>query len=95
MKVRLRIIVKDFWLKKIYYSDVISSGEDVCHSVIFNEDIKKIIDFKNSLSVRQAQIFELRMNGFSYKEIATLLSIDVKGVYNHLRSIKTKYNNSL
>ena len=81
--------------ENIYLSDVISSGEDVCHSVIFNEDIKKIIDFKNSLSVRQAQIFELRMNGFSYKEIATLLSIDVKGVYNHLRSIKTKYNNSL
>lgn len=81
--------------ENIYLSDVISSAEDVCRSVIFNEDLKKIIDFKNSLSIKQAQVFELRMNGFSYKEISVLLSIDIKGVYNHLRNIKIRYNNSL
>lgn len=75
--------------------DTISSRDDVCRSVLFGEDIKRIIDFKNSLSISQARVFELRMNGFSYKEIATLLSISIKSVYSHLRTIKLKYNNSL
>ena len=50
----------------------------------------EIIDFKHSLKDLDAAIFELRYNGFSYKEIATLLDINLKKVGNSLLQIRKK-----
>ena len=55
----------------------------------------KIIMFKNDLSSLDGQIFELRYNGFSYKDIASLLEINVKKVDNTLLKIRKKLEKSL
>ena len=49
-----------------------------------------IINFKNSLSFMDSSIFELRYNGFSYKDIASLLELDVKKIDNALLKIRKK-----
>jgi len=51
---------------------------------------KMIINFKNSLDFLDANIFELRYNSFSYKDIAILLGISKKKVDNCLIKIKEK-----
>ena len=51
---------------------------------------KYIIDFKNSLDFLDANIFELRYNSFSYKDIAELLDISKKKVDNTLIKIREK-----
>lgn len=54
------------------------------------EFIYKMIEFKNSLNNINSCIFELRFNGFSYKDIACLLDIKVKKVDNALLTIRKK-----
>lgn len=49
-----------------------------------------LIVFQNELSIIQAQIFELRYNGFKYDEIAVLLGISKKSVDSHLTRIRKK-----
>ena len=49
-----------------------------------------IIEFKNNLDFLDTSVFELRYNGFSYKDIASLLEIDVKKVDNTLLKIRKK-----
>ena len=49
---------------------------------------EKIINFKNSLKFLDAQVFELRYNGFSYRAIADLLEISKKKVDNILVKIR-------
>ena len=49
-----------------------------------------IINFKNTLSFLDANIFELRYNGFTYKEISSLLGIEVKKVDNSLLKVRKK-----
>lgn len=50
----------------------------------------KVLKFKNSLNDVQSQIFELRYNGFSNKDIALLLDISSRTVSNNLCMIKNK-----
>lgn len=52
---------------------------------------KKLIEFKNNLSLNQSLVFELRYNGFKYKEIATLLDISVHSVDNYIHICKSKF----
>lgn len=61
--------------------------------LIDRERCEKIINFKYSLKDRHAQVFELRINNFSNKEIAELLNINYKAVDNSLRLIKEKFSN--
>ena len=46
--------------------------------------------FQTTLTIEQGRVFELRYNGFAYKDIASLLEIDVKKVDNILVSIRKK-----
>ncbi len=48
------------------------------------------INFKNTLDSLDAQIFELRYNNFSYKDIASLLEINKKKVDNSLLKVRKK-----
>lgn len=56
--------------------------------VIDDDLVGMIIDFKNSLSFLEAQVFELRFNSFTYAEIGTLLDISVKRVSYMLSKVK-------
>ena len=66
------------------------SDFDMFNNLVDSEYEKEIINFKNSLNSLDAQIFELRYNGFSYGDIAILLEIDTKKVDNQLLRIRKK-----
>lgn len=50
----------------------------------------EVINFKNSLTDIESFVFELRYNGFGYKDIACLLDINTKKVDNSLLRIRKK-----
>ena len=50
----------------------------------------KVLKFKNSLSDVQSQIFELKYNGFTNKEIGELLGINPRIVYNNVCFIRDR-----
>ncbi len=66
----------------------IQKNKDLANIIIDKEKEKEIIYFKNSLSELNSCIFELKINGFNYKEIAVLLDISLKKVDNCLLSIR-------
>lgn len=49
-----------------------------------------LIGFKHSLPLTESLIFELRYNGFKYKEIANLLDVSTSCVDNCIHKIKVK-----
>lgn len=53
-----------------------------------NECINYMREFKNSLDLKCSTVFELRYNGFTYKEIAQLLDITLSTVDGRLSKIK-------
>ena len=50
-------------------------------------------NFKYELPEVQSQIYELRLNNFTNKEIAKLLDITYKRVDNSIRLMKIKFKN--
>lgn len=52
---------------------------------------KVLYDFKYELSNTQSQVYELRLNNFSNKEISILLDINYKSVDNCIRLMKEKF----
>lgn len=65
---------------------------------IFNESLaeEEFIRCKNAFDIKHSSIFELRYNGFSYKEISRLLDISISTVdgrlYRIRKSLQEKYN---
>lgn len=55
------------------------------------EFYKKINDFKYSLEFKYSLVFELRINGFKYREISKLLDISLSTVENYMRFCKIKF----
>ncbi|MBP3841252.1 MAG: sigma-70 family RNA polymerase sigma factor [Bacilli bacterium] len=51
---------------------------------------EKVLKFKNSLNDTQSQIFELKYNGFTNKEIGELLEINPRIVYNNVCYIRDR-----
>ena len=49
-----------------------------------------LIEFKHNLPMKQSLIFELRYNGFKYKEISKLLDIPLSTVDNCLHTCRKK-----
>lgn len=68
----------------------VSSGEDVYDSVLEFDILNTIKNFTLNLKFIDSCIFELRMNNFSYSEIAKLLDIKVKKVDNSLLRSRKK-----
>ena len=79
-------------------------GDDIClEDTLFNDyDLvekvsneiyyKKVLyDFKYELSDIQSQVYELRLNNFSNREISILLDINYKSVDNCIRLMKEKF----
>lgn len=99
LKRSLNNYVKRFFGKEIYhYMDYENYDfleefqiEDNCFSNVVDKDFEnRIINFKYNLSFLDSCIFELRYNGFSYKDIATLLDIKIKKVDNSLLNTRKK-----
>lgn len=59
--------------------------------IISEFTFKKLIQFKHSLPLLQSLVFELRYNGFRYKEIANLLDLSVSSVDHYLHLCKNKF----
>ena len=75
---------------KIDYLDYLVAPYDAFENYNDYEIQMKIKEFQNSLTAEYGRVFELRYNGFSYKDIASLLEIDAKRVDNILLSIRKK-----
>lgn len=71
-------------------SECFASSYDAYQNYIDYEVQANIIKFKHSLSFLDSAIFELRYNNFSYRDIASLLEVDVKKVDNILFKIRKK-----
>lgn len=74
------------------YENMNDFVDNVCidNILIDREFMIKVIEFKHSLNYLDSWILELRLNGFMYKEIATLLDIDKKKVDNSLLKTRKK-----
>lgn len=77
--------------ENIFLEDVIATDDLAYQNFLGREVEHSFISFKNKLSARESQIFELRFNGFSYQEIATLLEIKKDNIYSYIRQIREKY----
>ena len=44
----------------------------------------------NKLTFSESVVFKLKINGYDYHEISDVLDVDIKSVYNYIRSIKHK-----
>jgi RNA polymerase sporulation-specific sigma factor len=75
---------------EIFFTTINFTGK-----LIHEEDLEKIENiFKNTLSERERNVFELFTNGNSYKEIADALNITEKQVDNALRKAREKLKNN-
>ena len=74
--------------------DNISAGDTTYMNIDEMNMNENLIHFKNDLSSIESLIFELKYNGFKYKEIANLLDINMSKVNNSLRNIRKKLVNS-
>ena len=75
--------------EKYCLNDIVYSDKDVIELILDKlTDFKELINFKYNLNSRQMPVFELKVNGFSNGEIATLLDMSYKEVDNCLYYIK-------
>ncbi len=78
-----------------YYS-IIDSRSSI--DTIFNDKLfeEEFICYKNAFDLKYSSVFELRYNGFTYKEIGKLLDISVSTVdgrlYKVRKFLQEKYN---
>ena len=73
-----------------YIETIVSSEKDPYEVLIINDFLQEVIAFKNDLSFERACVFELRLNGFSYKEIGILLEMTISVVEKHIVEIRKK-----
>lgn len=67
-----------------------SSDDDNIDLIIDSEFYNNIIYIKSKLKDLDSQIFELKYNGFSYRDISELLGIPIKLVDNRMTQIRNK-----
>lgn len=96
--------VRKYNNKEIYYYmdydnyenfDEFRDDKNSFDCVIDSDFERDVIGFKYNLSFLDSCIFELRYNGFSYKEIASLLEVKLKKVDNSLRYTRKKLEKHL
>lgn len=81
-------------IQELYVEDILYNEFDKVEEQIQNKYYDNLIyNFKYELSDIQSQIYELRLNNFSNKEIAKLLDITYKCVDNSIRLMKIKFKN--
>lgn len=66
------------------------------YQIIDNENTKDLIkNIQKTLTNLESAVFELKISGFNYKEIADILDKDSKSIDNAISRIKIKVNNFL
>ena len=60
---------------------------------LYNFTKEEFIRIKNKFDIEYSSVFELRYNGFSYKEISRLLDITVSTVDGRLSKIRRYLHN--
>lgn len=85
----MKVIINEESL--VYQDDKFSKSYNPEDIVITKEINEFILNYKHSLDLLDASIFELRVNGFSNKEIARLLDIE----YGKVARIYCKCRNKL
>lgn len=78
----------------LFLEDTLYDESDNVELLIDNKYYEKVLyEFKFELSNIQSQVYELRLNNFSNKEISILLDITYKTVDNSIRLLKIKFKN--
>ena len=62
--------------------------KEILFNFVYEKDLVK--EVSDILTDFEAQVFELKINGFDYKEIAEILDKDIKAIDNALQRIKVK-----
>ena len=63
--------------------------------LIDSNNTKELIDFKNSLDIKHSCVFELRCNGFKYREISVLLDLPIRTIQGYMNYCKVKLKDSM
>ena len=77
------------------FPDIIDFNSDVFSDVSYVESEKKLRNIILNLSFLDSAIVELRINGFSYKEISLLLEIPTSTIEYKYRIFKQDYKKSI
>ena len=77
----------------LFLKDTLASDYNLEEDYENYDKCKKIMNFKYELDLLDSSIFELRANGFSVREISTLLGITYKAVDYRMRKIRKKICN--
>lgn len=72
------------------FEDLVPSNYNLEKEYEYDEEFNKLMDAKYSLNSMDSSIFELKMNGFSTREIANLLELTYKVVDYRMRKIRKK-----
>jgi RNA polymerase sporulation-specific sigma factor len=87
-------IFESIGIDDLVLEDTLFDIADSVESIIEDTYYRKVLyDFKFELNDIQSQIYELRLNSFSNKEISILLDIKYKTVDNCIRLMKIKFKN--
>ena len=71
--------------------NVISDEMDIESSFILKDNEKKfMIDIYEELTKFEKEVFDLKIKGYNFEEIANILDRDVKSIYNTFHRIKQK-----
>lgn len=74
-----------------YVEKSIKDNFDTEFSIISNEHEKDIIDeIEKNLTEFEHKVFKLKVNGYTFEEIANILDKDIKSIYNTFHRIKLK-----
>ena len=74
------------------YKDIVINAESIDKNIISNE---LFFECMRNLKFEHSIVFELKYNGFTYKEIAELLDLPISTVSGRMTSIRKKLKNSL
>ena len=88
----------DMEIEDMTLSDIVEDKSILNSPTLFLDNSyleEEIINFKHSLDFRTSLVFELRYNGFKYREIATLLDISIGIVDASIHNCKEKLKKSL
>ncbi len=78
-------IISNSYLTSLDDVQVVDNSVDIDKTMHFNDICKRLKQILLNLSFEESCIYELKMNNFKYKEIASLLDIDI-------RNVQSKYN---